>query len=189
MKAARINTIFSRFFGFSSPLLVLAFFLLFGTGCKGQKQAAQQAPAPNATNTMFQKMNQGSALPRPPTEEEESAPEQPPAGLVPGMMLEESPECKNYAAEQTSLRDQIDQLAREQVGPAEAKAEAAREAFDECQDDVGCVNNLEKYEVRNKAYQSAKKALEDVEKSVEALETQLYQVSQKIAAKCDSDPL
>ncbi len=171
-------------------LASLCLALIVAAGCSNDKKPTNAPPAApaNDTSAMFRTMEQKGGLPPPPVEETKAGDtEEVPD--IPELLFEKSPECKALEADQKKVRDEIDRLNKELVGPAAAKAEQASDAFDECQDDIGCVNNLDRYEARHRAYQNARKALRDAERKVEALETQLYNISQKIAAKCDTSPL
>ena len=175
-------------------ILCVGALLALTGGCEDKKATTQpQNVQPrNDTDSMFQQMNQGAGQRKP------SAPttgNTAPAAAVenvdvmPGFVLEESPECKALKADRKVLRDRIEVLNRDLVGPATQKKEAASRVYEACQEDVGCVNNLDRYEAKHRAFQSAKTTLRSAEAQVEQLETQLYQISQKMAARCDTDPL
>ncbi len=187
----KVNLIRDPFFveviGRISVVALLVLTVAAGCGDKSPTSTPPAAP-PGDTNAMFQRLNDKDRLPPPPVEsagakDVEDIPD------LPELTFEKSPECKALDADQKKIRDEIDRLNDELVGPAATKAEQASDAFDECQDDIGCVNNLDRYEARHRAYQNARNALKKAERKVEELETRLYGISQKIAAQCDTNPL
>jgi hypothetical protein len=134
---------------------------------------------------MFQNMKNGKPLPRPPTEEggEGAPPGAAMPALAPGGA--ENPECKALAEEEKGIRAQVEALNRDVVGPASDKAEAANDEFQACQDDAGCVGDLDRYKVKQSAAAAARRAEEAAEKQLLDFETRLHDISEKMAAKCD----
>ncbi|MFM7203420.1 MAG: hypothetical protein ACKO6N_21750 [Myxococcota bacterium] len=172
----------------SSLGLGLGVLLLTASACSDKKpeQAAQPAAGSQSMkNVLDQK---GGPLPAPPSENAA-----PPAGGPPGGGADPnaftSPECKGFEEEQKTIRAEVDRINTEQVAPASDKAEAASDDFQACQDDAGCLSDLARFQAKQSALASARRAQEAAEKQVEDLETKLHDISQKMAAKCNNDPL
>lgn len=167
--------------------LALCGLLVLGVACSDKKKSASPsaASAPNSTSMMFQKMKDGNRPLPPPSED--SGGGAPPSGaemppLVPNAA--ETPECKAFAEQAKQLRAQIDQLNKDEVGPASEKAEAASDEFNSCQDDPGCMSDVKRFEAKQSASAAARRVEEVAEKKVEDLETQLHDISEKQAARC-----
>ena len=180
------------------PVLALALGGLAFSGCPGQDQksskpASAAKPATGrstsgGTSGMFRNMKQRKPLPPPP--EDKSGPGDVQAEL-PSLTLdfEMSPECKEIEAQQKALRKKIKEHEDTVVAPASRKVEEAYDAYQDCQDDPGCMNSLQAYQARQMQYNKARRAQDKAEKVTQDLEIQLYELSQKFAAKCDTNPL
>ncbi len=174
--------------------VVAGMWLLIGMACSDKKSApapAAAAPTDNATSAMFQKMKEGRPLPPPPTDEgpNSAAPGAPQAAPPLSADFQDSPECKALTDEEKQLRAEIEIHNRDVVGPASERSEAAYDAYQACQEDPGCINTLPAFQAKQGAYQAAKRAEEQAEKKTEEHETRLHEISQKMAARCNNDPL
>lgn len=163
--------------------------LLVSAACSDKKPDAPQgqSAASKGAASMFAPAKAGG-LPPPPVDGD--VPQKAPAGGA-GAAVEPplSPECKALEDEQKAARLEADRINNEVIAPAASRAEAAFDEYQACQDDAGCISDLERYQAKQSALAGAKRAQQQAEKQVEEVETRLHDISQKMAAKCNTDPL
>lgn len=159
----------------------LAAILVFAVACSEKKP--EPAAAPAAAEGLKSAMGQGGPLPPPPSDDKA------PAAGGSGSDSFTSPECKALEEEQTVIRKEAEKINAEVVAPAAEKAEAAYDDYQSCQDDAGCLSDLARFQAKQSALASSRRAQEQAEQQVEGLETKLHDISQKMAAKCNTDPL
>lgn len=168
---------------------VASLVLVLSTACGEKKPEAPQgqSAAAKGAASMFGPTKAGG-LPPPPVDGD--APQKAPVGGA-GASVEPplSPECKALEDEQKAARTEADRVNNEVIAPAAARAEAAFDEYQACQDDAGCISDLERYQAKQSALAGAKRAQQQAEKQVEEIETRLHDISQKMAAKCNTDPL
>ena len=160
--------------------LAVGALLSFSIACSEKKPEPAPA-APASTNSLKNAMAPGAPA-APPQAGGPAAANNAPEGFV-------SPECKAMEEEVAATRKEIDRINAEIVSPAAERAEAAYSEYQACQDDAGCLSDLARFQSRQSALASTRRAQEQAESQVEGLETKLHDISQKQDAKCNTDPL
>jgi len=176
--------------------LLPAMAMMLSVACNDQKPApavpmpvASGAPPQNSTSAMFKKLKQNER-PLPPAPVEDLRDSGVPVSM-PALVddFEMSPECKALVVDRGTIRKAIEKHVNTVVAKASQELEKAYDNYMDCQDDPGCLNDIRQFEARQTGYQRARRAESKSEEYQEELETRLYGISQKFAAKCDTNPL
>lgn len=183
-----MSGMFARFnvSGLKVGTLTVCALMSLSIACSEKKAEPAAAPAAgNSLKNAMSPMAPGGAAGAPPAG---SAPAAggPSAGSPEGFV---SPECKALEEEQATVRKEVERINTEIVAPAAERAEAAYSEYQSCQDDAGCLSDLARFQARQSALASTRRAQEQAESQVEGLETRLHDISQKLDAKCNTDPL
>lgn len=161
--------------------------LSMATACsKSEPAAPAAAPAAAGNSSLFD--NSKKPLPGPPPDDGGGPPQGGPASApslsAPVLDPAKEAQCKALKDQEKVLRDQAQKIQEEKVAPVAAEAEAAGDAFEACQEDFACVNNVETYQAKSARAQAAQSRLEAAEGEVAVVEGQLHTLSEQITATC-----